>query len=168
MSANYTPVVHLDQLPMEGYGRGAKFASEDGDIAGPLKLTELGAVLTVVQPGKSACPFHVHQALDEMFVILEGQGSYRFGSETHAVKAGDVLGAPRGGPDYAHQLTNTGDTPLRYLAISSQSPMDVCEYPDSGKFMAWSSLGPGLRYIGRTDSSLDYWDGEDDSGGGES
>lgn len=168
MSAQYTPVVHLDQLPMEGYSRGSTFASEDGNIAGALKLTELGAVLTVVPPGKSACPFHVHQALDEMFVILEGEGSYRFGSETHAVKTGDVLGAPRGGPEYAHQLTNTGDTPLRYLAISSQAPMDVCQYPDSDKFMAWSSLGHGLNYIGRTANSLDYWDGEADADGDQS
>lgn len=163
MSAQYSPVVHLDQLPMESFSRGAAYASEDGNIAGPLKLTELGAVLTVVPPGKSSCPFHVHQALDEMFVILEGQGSYRFGTETHSVKAGDVLGAPRGGPEYAHKLTNTGDTPLRYLSISSKSPMDVCQYPDSNKFLAYSSLGSGLDFIGRTDTSLDYWDGEEDS-----
>lgn len=162
MSAEYTPVVHLDQLSMEPYSRGEAYASEDGNIAGPLKLTELGAVLTVVPPGKSACPFHVHQGVDEMFVILQGQGSYRFGPETHAVKAGDVLGAPRGGPEYAHQLTNTGETPLHFLAISSQSPMDVCQYPDSDKFLFYSNLGPGLRFIGRLETSLDYWDGEDD------
>ena len=163
MAADYSPVVHLDDLPRESYTRGSAYASDDANIAGPLRLSELGAVLTEVPPGKSACPFHVHQALDEMFVILEGRGDYRFGSETHAVRAGDVLGAPRGGPEYAHQLTNTGDTTLRYLSISSQAPLDVCQYPDSNKFMAYSSLGAGLRYLGREETSLDYWDGEEGS-----
>ena len=43
-----------------------------------------------------------------MFVILEGEGIYRFGSKSYTVMAGDVLGAPRGGVEYAHKLTNTG------------------------------------------------------------
>ena len=97
-----------------------------------------------------------------MFVILEGQGDYRFGKDTHQVRAGDILGAPRGGPEFAHKLTNTGDGPLRYLAISSKASIDVCEYPDSGKFLV-SSRGSGeLLYIGRKRNTLDYWDGEVD------
>ena len=148
---------------MESFTRGEGYGSEDGDIAGPLQLTALGAVLTVVPPGRSSCPFHVHHAEDELFVILGGEGEYRFGEETYPVRAGTVLGAPRGGPDYAHKLTNTGDGPLRYLAISSKAAIDVCEYPDSGKFMV-SSRGAGkLGFIGREDDSLDYWDGEEGS-----
>ena len=77
----------------------------------------------------------------------------------------DVLGAPRGGVEYAHKLTNTGKGPLKYLSISTKSDIEVCEYPDSGKFMVQSSVAAGgagkLRYIGREESSLDYWVGED-------
>ena len=99
-----------------------------------------------------------------MFVILEGQGKYRFGDATYDVAAGDVLGAPRGGPEYAHKLVNTGDSPLRYLAISSRAMIDVCEYPDSGKFAVNSRDADSGKshfvYIGREENSLDYWDGE--------
>ena len=70
-----------------------------------------------------------------MFVIIAGSGEYRFGDDTFQVKAGDVLGAPAGGPESAHKLTNTGSEVLKYLSISSKSDLDVCEYPDSGKFM---------------------------------
>jgi uncharacterized cupin superfamily protein len=163
MPADYSPVLHLDALTRESFTRGEGYASEDADLAGPLQLTALGAVLTEVPPGKSSCPFHVHHAEDEMFVILEGEGAYRFGADSYPVRAGDVLGAPRGGPDSAHKLTNTGESPLRYLAISSKASIDVCEYPDSGKFMV-SSRGAGkLLYIGREGDTLDYWDGEEDS-----
>jgi uncharacterized cupin superfamily protein len=67
--------------------------------------------------------------------------------------------------EYAHKLTNNGDVPLRYLAISSKSEMDVCEYPDSGKFLVSSrrSLGEDgrFRFIGHRGDSRDYWEGED-------
>ena len=52
--------------------------------------------------------YHVE---DEMFVILEGQGTCRFGAENYPVAAGEVPGAPRGGVEYPHKLTNTGTCP---------------------------------------------------------
>jgi uncharacterized cupin superfamily protein len=40
---------------------------------------------------------------------------------------------------------------------------EICEYPDSGKFLA-KTRGPGgerrFRFIGRSGSAVDYWDGE--------
>ena len=99
-----------------------------------------------------------------MFVILQGKGSYRFGDTTFDVAAGDVLGAPRGGPEYAHKLVNTGDTSLCYVAISSRARIEVCEYPDSGKFGVFHrdehDGETRFRYLGRAENSLDYWDGE--------
>jgi uncharacterized cupin superfamily protein len=51
------------------------------------------------------------------------------------------------------------------LAISSKSETEVCEYPDSGKFLvaSRSSLGEKrkFRFIGRSENSLGYWEGED-------
>jgi uncharacterized cupin superfamily protein len=163
MPAEYLPIVHLDDLLRESCTHGDRYGSVDADIAGPLRLTQLGAALTEVAPGKSCCPFHVHHAEDEMFVILEGEGAYRFGDASYEVRAGHVLGAPRGGPEYAHKLTNTGQGPLRYFSISSKADIEVCEYPDSGKFLV-SSRGAGkLRYIGREANALDYFDGEEDA-----
>ena len=66
---------------------------------------------------------------------------------------------------YAHKLTNTGQGPLKYLAISSKSETEVCEYPDSGKFLVSSKRSKGVdgrfRFIGRAEQSCDYWEGED-------
>lgn len=43
---------------------------------------------------------------------------------------------------------------------------DIVEYPDSGKFAVTSMIDAGnprtarLRFIGRKETSVDYWDGE--------
>ncbi len=157
------PILNIADLQMEPFSHGEHYESLDGTIGRPLGLTQLGAGYCIVPPGKSGCPFHVHHIEDELFFILEGSGVYRFGDQSYPVSAGDVLGAPRGGPDYAHKLTNTGSVPLKYLAISSRSEFEVCEYPDSGKFQVISPR-PGeerFRHIGRPADALDYWDGED-------
>lgn len=153
-----SPVVSIAKLQRKPFQQGEAYESADANLSGPLGFTRIGAVYTEVPPGKSACPFHVHHVEDEMFVILGGSGEYRFGDETYQVAAGDVLGAPRGGAEFAHQLINTGTKTLKYLAISSKSEIEVCEYPDSGKFMVRSG---SFRFIGRQDDERDYWEGED-------
>lgn len=144
-----------------------KFKARLGRMGPALGLEKLGVNVTIVEPGKRAFPFHVHHAIEEMFFIIEGEGEYRFGAETHPVKPGDLLSAPCGGPERAHQIVNTGDAALKYLAISTMENMDVVEYPDSGKFLAFSSDDDSpqtarVRYIGRQETSLGYYDGEDD------
>ena len=161
-----TPVVTLSALPLKSFMRGESYGAADSPVADILGLTRLGASYSEVAPGKSGCPYHVHHALDEMFVILEGRGRYRFGGATYEVRAGDVLGAPRGGPEFAHKLTNTGTTPLKFLAISSIATTDVCEYPDSGKLAASSDFGEegaGFHFVGRANAACGYWDDEPDS-----
>lgn len=163
MADKLNPVFRISDAPLEPFTRGEAYESLDAGIGQALGLTQLGAAYSEVPPGKSGCPFHVHHREDEMFVILEGEGEYRFGEQVYQVKAGDVLGAPRGGADYAHKLMNTGQGPLKYLSISSKSEIEVCEYPDSGKFMISSHRPDGsrLRYLGREDEGLDYWEGEE-------
>ena len=136
-------------------------------LGGAVGLGGLGCMLTVVEPGKRAFSYHNHLANDEMFVILEGTGTYRFGGQEYPVKAGDICGAPRGGPETAHQLINTGTGVLKYLGISTKIDPEVVEYPDSGKYAALA-MWPGedfrsahLRAIHRADSQLDYFDGEE-------
>ncbi len=163
MTDVFKPIVSVADLELVSSSHGELYASQDARISPLLRLTNIGASYTEVPPGKSCCPFHVHHVEDEMFVILEGVGSYRFGDKTYAVKAGDVLGAPCGGPEYAHKLINTGDVPLRYLSISSIADTEVCEYPDSGKFQVMSRKNrrdSSYRFIGRQETSLDYWEGE--------
>ncbi len=163
--AVYNPVVRISELELERNAGPGWFESFDGYVGKMLQLTRLGCAYTEVAPGKTACPYHVHHAEDEMLVILAGEGTYRFGGRTYAVKGGDVLGAPIGGADYAHQLINTGTENLRYLVISSKADIDVCEYPDSGKIGVYSDAVAGtarrhLRFMGREENSLEYFDGE--------
>lgn len=144
-----------------------KFKAVMAPLGAVLGLKRLGVAAMTVEPGKRAFPFHNHHANDELFVILEGEGTYRFGDQEFPVKAGDLCGAPHGGPETAHQLINTGAQTLRYLAISTMIDPEIAEYPDTGKFGALS-IGEGrsfqngrLLYIGRAENTLDYWDGEE-------
>lgn len=162
MAETITPVIRPADLAKEHFSKGAHYESLDAPISEVLGLTQIGACYTEVPPGKSACPYHVHHCDDEMFIIIEGEGEYRFGNTLYAVKAGDILGAPRGGPEYAHKLRNTGVGPLKYLALSSKSKTEVCEYPDSGKFLVVTNeiASKKFRYVGRLADERDYWEGE--------
>jgi len=163
------PVVSMDSVPAYSNrpGFSKKFGARIARLSGALGLSGLGAMYITVEPGSRAFPFHNHLGNDEMFVILEGEGTYRFGSEEYPVKAGDVCAAPRGGPDTAHQLINTGTRTLRYLGIASANDPDIAEYPDSGKFAA-IGIAPGpnyfeshLLYFGKLEDAHGYWEGED-------
>ncbi|MCZ4273868.1 cupin domain-containing protein [Maritalea porphyrae] len=161
--------VRLADLETTPFSHGKSYESYDAPVAKALGLTKLGAAYTVVPPGKTACPYHVHHAEDEMFIVLSGSGEYRFGDTVHQVQAGDVLGAPVGGAEFAHQLWNRGNEPLIYLAISSKADVDVCEYPDTGKFAVMSGSGKTRRhgqsafaFVGRAEQGLDYFDGDAD------
>jgi uncharacterized cupin superfamily protein len=103
-----------------------------------------------------------------MFFILAGEGTLRFGTSSLPVKTGDFIACPAGGSDVAHQLVNTGQAELRYLAVSTMLDTDIFQYPDSGKFGAVGGREPGARpqdaaFAGfySEKARLDYWDGED-------
>lgn len=167
MSEQVKPAVNLDDVPLRDFGKGEKFAAKIGSFGAMIGSDGIGCMLHVVEPGKAAFPFHAHHQTHELFVILEGEGTYRFGDKEYPIKANAVLAAPTGGAEVAHQIINTGDKPLKYLGISANPGIsDVVEYPDSGKFAVASRYDratgrSGLRFVGRAETSLDYWDGED-------
>ncbi len=123
--------------------------------------TKMGASFDILAPGKRGCPYHLHHAQEEMFVILEGSGTLRVAGEKLPIKAGDVIFIPPG-PDYPHQIINTSEAPLKYLSISTKEQPEICEYPDSGKYYADAALGSDKPFtvIDRRRENLDYWDGE--------
>jgi uncharacterized cupin superfamily protein len=166
------PIVNLDQLEIRQVGKTAAGKPEGydirrGEIGSRIGARKLGYNLTVVAPGKRNCPFHNHRVGEEMFFILEGSGELRYGDARHSLRAGDIIACPPGGPETAHQIINTGDVELRYLAVGSNDAPDICEYPDSGKYLVFDdSLSDAdgrprlFRVLGREAESLDYWDGE--------
>lgn len=162
------PVVNIDALALNPSVKGSRFACAAGRIGGAIGLKDLGAQFIVVPPGKSGFPFHSHRNNEEMFIIVEGEGTYRLGDTEYPVRAGDVLAAPAGDASTAHQIINTGATDLRYFAVSTRNDPDICEYPDSGKFMVAAGIPAGggmmsAEFVlrGRDKPLLDYWDGED-------
>jgi uncharacterized cupin superfamily protein len=161
-------VVNIADLDMKATSKGTRFAARAGRIGGVIGMKDLGAQYIVVPPGKSGFPFHSHRNNEEMFIILEGEGTYRLGAESYPVRAGDVISAVAGDASTAHQLINTGSVDMRYFAISTRNDPDICEYPDSGKFMVASGIPDGggmmsAEFVlrGREKPLLDYWDGED-------
>ena len=164
MTETSTVRVNLSELKRDDWTQGEFYGGSDASFGAMIGLQQLGLSYNIVQPGKSGCPFHNHHVEDEAFIILSGNGDYRFGEQRISVGAGDVLGAPAGGPETAHQLINTGMVPLVYIGLSTMAKTEICEYPDSGKFMAKTRIGDAMvkrfSFVGRAQSAVDYWEGE--------
>ncbi len=155
------PIINLDALHMESHADGP-FVGQYGVISDRIGAQKLGYNLTIVPPGSRECPFHNHHINEEMFLILEGTGLLRFGEKEYPLRKYDIIAAPPGQRDKAHQIINTGQTELRYLAISTREPADIVEYPDSNKVAALA--GPqGKRHLHllfRAEQAVDYFDRE--------
>jgi len=148
-----------DRAPLYDGGRCAGLIGPREGLPG----RRIGCGIDVVPPGKRACPYHFHYAQEEVFIVLEGEGTLRVAGEMIPIRRGDVISIPPG-PEYPHHIINTSNAPLKYLSLSTREFPEVCEYPDSGKYMAYTSQhGPLLERgkVHRADSALDYWDGED-------
>jgi uncharacterized cupin superfamily protein len=145
---------NLDEVVLERQHRPPLYDTRCGGVTDGTVARKLGAGYDILAPGQRGCPYHLHHAQEEMFVILEGAGHLRVAGEQVAIRAGDVITVPPG-PDYPHQIVNTGTVPMRYLSISTQERPEVCEYPDSDKIAV---LGAGQ--VHRRAAALDYWDGE--------
>jgi uncharacterized cupin superfamily protein len=168
------PVINLDEVVIEERAaffqpRGPaaeRFGSRSGVVGARIGARMLGYNITAVPPGKRAFPLHNHHANEEMFFILQGSGELRVGDERWSIRQGDFIASPPGGPASAHQIINTGNEELRYLAVSTMITPETVEYPDSGKLAAFSRQpAPDgslriVRHIGRSESSVDYWEDE--------
>ncbi len=98
-----------------------------------------------------------------MVYVLEGEGTWQAGDERANVRAGDLIAAPPGDGSTAHQMENTSGKPLKYLTFSTRLEPEVVEYPNSAKFAVSSFAGqakPAVRFIGRAETTLGYYDGE--------
>lgn len=162
------PVFNIrDAVFVHELTHGERFEARLAPISNQLGAKMLSYNLTEVAPGKRAFPFHSHHANEEFFFITEGEGTLRFGNDEYPVETGDIIACPPGGPEVAHQLINTGSTPLRYLALSTTIGTDVNQYPDSGKFGVVAGYKPGMRMrdvafggFFSEDGRIDYWEGE--------
>ena len=162
------PILNIDSIEFSReLSHGDKFETKVAPIGSKIGAEKLAYNITAVPPGKRAFPFHNHHTNEEMFFVLEGEGTLRFGDNEHPVRKGDFICCPPGGTDLAHQIINTGTAELRYLALSTALDTDVFQYPDSGKFGVVAGRLPGQTPLEAPfagfydeDTRQDYWKGE--------
>lgn len=163
------PIINIADAMADPGGRelnhGDRFQAHLGPLSTPIGGVQIGANVTTVPPGRAAFPTHHHHANEEHFYIVRGSGMLRFGPDTHAVREGDYIVTPAGGPELAHQLVNTGTVDLVYLAMATSRSPDVIGYPDSGKTgVATAPRDSGGTWFLIEDTAKDtkgYWDDED-------
>lgn len=162
MEPTTKPVMNLDEVEFDDIEENGSYTSSRAQIASHIGAKKLGYNLTVLPPGKVQCPFHSHHGEEEMFFILEGEGELRFGDTRYPLRKHDVIACPTGGAEVAHQIINTGTTTMRYLALSTLSEVDACEYPDSNKIsiVTGQRADSGVRKMFRSENTVDYYDRE--------
>jgi uncharacterized cupin superfamily protein len=102
---------------------------------------------------------HCHSAEEEMFVVLDGDGTLELSDihaesvGSHALTAGSVIARPAG-TGVSHAV-RAGADGLRMLGYSDHHPDDACFYPRSQN-VAMPGLGIRFRV-----TQVDYFDGEE-------
>ena len=151
----------LEDLPAE-----AGFGARTARVGAAAGAERLGASVYLLSPGQTAWPYHFHRGVEELLVVLEGRPTLRTPDGERELAEGAVV-AFRPGPAGAHQVTNRGSEPARYVMFSTQHLPAFVEYPDSGK-VGVASLpqegdeGPGpVRFLFKRDSAVGYWDDEE-------
>ena len=158
--------INMDDLEFDSRGSGEKFGYVRAEVGRRLSANKLGYGVVVVKPGKRGWPYHSHYINEEMFFILEGEGTLRHAGKESPVRAGDFICAPAD-PQQPHQIINTSDADLKYLCVSTSETPDICLYPDSEKFGVYHGDFRKMDdpraffHLGRKSQVLDYFDGEE-------
>jgi uncharacterized cupin superfamily protein len=163
---NQPPLLNIDSVELETWGPGGHYAAKLGSIASEIGAQKLGYRLVLLEPGKTGWPAHAHYVNEEMFFILEGEGTLVLAGEHYPLRSGDVIAIPPN-PDTPHQIINSSMQALRYLAVSTMEEPDIIDYPASGKLGVFAGSAPGgpkeqrtLRRFFRHADEVDYWEDE--------
>jgi uncharacterized cupin superfamily protein len=128
-----------------------------------LGAQKLGATMYEIQPGQRTFPYHWHNAIEEMGIVLAGEPTLRDPAGERRLKAGDVV-VFRRGQDGAHQLRNDTDEPVRVVMVSTKADVEIAVYPDSDKIGVMAlGIGDGdpVRMLVQGTPSVGYYDGEE-------
>jgi uncharacterized cupin superfamily protein len=126
---------------------------------------QTGLNWVALPPDDEGSPPHCHSADEEVFVILDGEGTLELWAapqpgdtrqdtpqETQPIRRGHLISRPPA-TRISHSL-RSGDAGLTYLVYGTREPNDMCYYPRSNKVFF-----RGLGVIARLEN-LDYGDGE--------
>ncbi len=152
-------MVALEDVPEDELGRADMQFRRRALTRGRAVLAGLQHVR--VPAGMMGWPPHVHSADEELFVVLEGEGSLLLYDAPrpeqpaeHRVSAGHVVARPAGSC-VAHAF-RAGADGLVYLAYGERQGHDLVYYPRSRK-IGFAGLGVLTRI-----EPCGYWDGEGD------
>lgn len=105
-------------------------------------------------PGASRCPYHLHSAESELYLIVSGCAQVRDAQGLTDAGAGDAFFFA---PGDAHEIRNAGAEDLCYYVIADNPVGECCYYPDSDKWAVSDGRASDIRE-GRV---VDYYHGEE-------
>lgn len=144
-SARPSKILNLDDagLDYDGErGRWVRFAHKAGADRTGLNWGHLYA-------GRAGSSPHCHSVDEEIFVVLEGEGTLELWPsparaeqggerEAHTVLSGDVISRPAG-TGMSHYF-RAGEEGMTLLSYGTNRPNDICYYPRSNKIF-WRGVG---------------------------
>jgi mannose-6-phosphate isomerase-like protein (cupin superfamily) len=105
-----------------------QIVQQDQLSSNELEGQEHGAGVSIIlvdaAPGRGPA-LHKH-AYEEVFIVQEGRATFTAGGEQREVRGGAIVVVP---PETPHRFVNSGDGPLRQIAIHV-SPRFVTEWLD--------------------------------------
>jgi uncharacterized cupin superfamily protein len=149
-------ILNVDEVELEPFER-----VTTAPLATRERSEQAGCHWERLEPGARGSVPHCHSEEEEIFVILEGEGTLhlwpspsfaRGEQEAIPIRAGHVIARPPG-TRVSHWF-RAGTEGMTMLIYGTRKPNDMCWYPRSSK-IAWRGLG----VIGRIEA-LDYFDGE--------
>ncbi len=103
-------IADLDQIDGRTYPARRKTQNLVGGLS-PIQAGSFCMGYVTLEPQGGQVPWH-NQEQEEVYLVLEGTGEMCLGEERQTIRSGQAVFIP---PGIYHQLTNTGDTPLRML-----------------------------------------------------
>jgi uncharacterized cupin superfamily protein len=124
-------IVNVDDLePDEWEERDAGGLDRSlGEAAGSVRT---GLHQEVISQGKLNSPPHCHSAEEEIFVVVDGEGTLLLGDDEHTVRRGHVVSRPPG-TRVAHAFRADSEQ-LTLLTYGTREPNDITYYPRSRIF----------------------------------
>lgn len=145
-------IANLDEVEPQRIEGGSDCRYWSRNLGTRLGSVESGMKVFSIDAGRLGPPPHCHGAEEEIFLVLEGDGTLWLGDERIPVRKGCAVARPAG-TRIAHAF-EAGAHGLELLAYGTRDPNDIVWYPRSRKIF-WRGVGVIARVEG-----LEYWDGE--------